>query len=100
MTTEHEDLRAKILPVLRPYASRITLFGSLARGEAHPASDIDLLVVLRPAGARPPLGLHWFELEAELTERLGRKVDLVTEAALSPYVRPYVEQDQVVLYEE
>jgi len=100
MIAEHEDLRDKILPLLRPYASRIVLFGSQARGEARPTSDVDLLIALRPSGERPPLGLRWFELEAELAEQLGRRVELVTEAALSPHLRPYVEQDQVVLYED
>lgn len=100
MTHQLEDLKDKILPVLRPYASRITLFGSLARGDEGPASDVDLLVALRPPGQRPPLGLRWFELEQDLGQLLGREVEMVTEEALSPYIRPYVERDSVVLYEE
>lgn len=71
-----------------------------SRGEGGPASDIDVLVSLRPSGDRPPLGLSWFELEVEFTIHLGRTVDLVTEGALSPRIHPYVEQDLVVLYEE
>jgi predicted nucleotidyltransferase len=39
-------------------------------------------------------------LWAEIEQRLGRKVDLVTEDALSPYIRPYVERERVVLYAE
>jgi predicted nucleotidyltransferase len=93
-------LRDRVVPLLRPYASRVALFGSFARGEAGPDSDVDLLVRLRPPDRRPPLGLTWFGLEAELAERLGRRVELVTEEALSPRLRPYVERDLVVLYEE
>ncbi|NBC19109.1 MAG: nucleotidyltransferase [Bacteroidetes bacterium] len=78
----------------------IALYGSWARDEERPDSDIDLLVVLRPAEDRPPLGLKWFALEQELSERLQRPVELVTDAALDPYLRPSIERDAVVLYDE
>lgn len=95
-----DELREKIVPVLRPYASRIELFGSFARGEQRPDSDIDLLITLRPSGERPPLGLNWFGLEDELSEQLGHPVEMVTEDALSRHVRPFIEADRIVLYEE
>ena len=79
---------------------RLAVFGSALRNDFRPDSDIDLLVALKPSGERPPLGLNWFGLWAEIEQRLGRKVDLVTEDALSPYIRPYVEREQVVLYAE
>ena len=100
MTNQIQILKDQILPILQPYVSRIVLFGSMARGEADMGSDIDLLVVLKPSTQRPTLGLRWFALELELTQQLGRPVDMVTENALSPHVRPFIEQDQVVLYEE
>jgi predicted nucleotidyltransferase len=95
-----DELRDKILPVLRPYVTRIALFGSWVRGENTPNSDIDILVELKPAGERPPLGLEWFGLEEELGHLLGQEVDLVSESGLSPYIRPYVEKEKVILYEE
>ena len=95
-----EELREKIVPLLKPYVKRVAVFGSFAHGEDTPDSDIDLLVALKPSGERPPLGLNWFGLWAEIEQRLGRKVDLVTEDALSPYIRPYVERERVVLYAE
>ncbi|VVB63613.1 Uncharacterised protein [uncultured archaeon] len=49
---------------------------------------------------RPHLGFKWFGLWDELEEILGRKVDLVSESALSPYVRKHVERELVLLYEE
>ena len=55
---------------------------------------------LKAPGERPRLGLKWFAVEEELRRRLGRDVELVTDASLSPYVRPYVEKDAVLLYEE
>ena len=96
-----EELREKILPVLLPWGvKRVALFGSLVRGEDTPESDIDILVELKPPGERPPIGLKWFGLEQELSHILGREVELVSESALSPYIRPYVEKEMVVLYEE
>ena len=95
-----DELRDKILPVLGPYVTRISLFGSMVRDETTLESDIDILVKLKSAGERPPLGLRWFDLEEELEHILGRPVDLVSESALSPYIRPYVEREKVVLYEE
>ena len=96
-----EELREKILPVLLPWGvKRVALFGSVVRGEDTPESDIDILVELKPPDERPPIGLKWFGLEQELSHILGREVDLVSESALSPYIRPYVEKELVVLYEE
>lgn len=94
------DLRDKILPLLRPYVKRIAVFGSFARGEETPESDIDLLVELKAPGQRPHLGLRWFGLEEDLGRILGRKVELISDKALSPYIRPYAEKDMVLLYEE
>lgn len=94
------ELRDKIIPRPRPYASRIEMFGSFARGEQRPDSDIDLLIRLRPSEDRPPLGLRWFGLERELSELLGYPVELTTEEGLSRHVRPYIEPDRIVLYEE
>jgi len=95
-----EQLCDIVVPALRPYASRIAVFGSWARGEANTDSDVDLLVTLRPPQQRPPLGWRWFKLERELSERLGRPVELTTEKALSRYLKPHVEADRVVFYEE
>jgi hypothetical protein len=89
-----------IVTALRPYASRIELFGSEARGEARADSDIDVLVALRPEEERPPLGLRWFELEAELSERIGRPVEIVTERALSRHVRPHIASHRRVIYDD
>jgi predicted nucleotidyltransferase len=98
---QFEELRKKILPVLLPYGvKRIALFGSVVRDELTPESDVDILVELKPPGERPPIGLKWFGLEEELSRILGREVELVSESALSPYIRPYVEKEMVVLYEE
>lgn len=95
-----DELRNKIVPVLHPYVRRVAVFGSFARGEETPDSDIDILVELKPRGSRPRLGLQWFGLEAHLSRILGRQVELVSDNALSPYIRPYLQHDMVLLYEE
>ena len=97
-----EELREKILPVLLPCGvKRIALFGSAVRGDDTPDSDVDILVKLKPPNERPPLGLFkWVALEEELSQKLGRRVDLVTEDGMSPYIRPYVDREKVILYEE
>jgi predicted nucleotidyltransferase len=94
-------IRTKALPLLKPYISRLAVFGSTVRGEANKNSDIDLLIRLKPSRSRPKLGLFkLMEIEKHLRKRLGRDVDLVTEDSLSPYIRPYVDKEKVVIYEE
>jgi uncharacterized protein len=94
-------IRMKALPLLKPYITRLAVFGSVVRGEATKQSDIDLLITLKPSNQRPKLGLFKFiEIEENLSKELGQDVDLVTEDSLSPYIRPYIEKDQVIIYEE
>lgn len=74
----------------------LSLFGSAARGDMHPASDIDIMVEFEP-GVRT--GLIRFEYFAEELESLaGRKVDLVTRNGLKPWIRPEVLRDARVIY--
>ena len=97
----YAEIRQKAVPILKPYINRLAVFGSTVRGEATPKSDLDLLIRLKPSGERPKLGLFkLMEIEEALEKKLGRDVDLVTEDSLSPYVRPYVEKEKVVIYEE
>ena len=73
----------------------LKIFGSAARGDEGPDSDIDLLIEFRD---RKGL-LALVGLEIELSEALGRKVDLVTEASLSPYIRDRILSSASVIYE-
>jgi len=100
MDTRYVSLRTKVEPLLRPYTRRISVFGSYARGESIPDSEVDLLVALRPSEKRPRLGLfEVIRLEKELEKKLGCAVDLVTEEGLSPRIRSNVKKDRLVLYE-
>src|SRR6266568_1610828 len=75
--------------------SKLELFGSSARGEAREDSDIDLLVEF---SQRKSL-LALVSLERKMSAVLGRKVDLLTEAAISPYLRERIKRDLRVIYE-
>jgi len=74
--------------------SMLGVFGSVARGESTEQSDIDLLVKF---SERKGL-LTLVRLERILSETLERKVDLLTEAAISPYIRDNILKDLQVLY--
>jgi uncharacterized protein len=101
MDIRFDNLRSKVEPLLKPYARRISVFRSYARGEETSQSDVDLLVALRLSKKQPPLGLfEVIRLEKELEIKLGCAVDLVTEEGLNPRIRSNVEIDRVVLYEE
>jgi hypothetical protein len=66
---------------------RLALFGSVLRGQAHPGSDVDLIVEFAP-GAKTYA--RFFALSELLEERLGRPVELVTTEALSPFIGPRI----------
>jgi uncharacterized protein len=95
------NLRNTVTPLLQPYARRISVFGSFARGDQTAMSDVDLLIALKASDRRPVLGLFEFiRLEQELERRLGCEVDLVTEGGLNLHRKSNIEKDRVVLYEE
>jgi predicted nucleotidyltransferase len=75
-------------------ASMVGVFGSMARGDATEKSDIDVLVRF----AKPRSLLSLVALERQISNALGRKVDLLTEAALSPYLRDRILSELQVLY--
>jgi len=69
----------------------LALFGSIARGEARPDSDVDILVELRET---PGLA-EYMALKFWLEDRLGRQVDLVMKGALKSWARPIVEAEAI-----
>lgn len=75
---------------------KIALFGSALRDDFMPESDVDVLVEFEP-GHTP--GLAFFTMQRELSEILGRKVDLNTAGDLSPYFRDEVLSEAQVLYD-
>jgi len=79
-----EQYTSDILQVARRHGVRqVRVFGSFADGSPTPSSDLDLLVNLDTG--RDLLDL--IALKQELEERINRRVDIVTEKSLSPYLR-------------
>lgn len=72
--------------------ARLGVFGSVARGEARPGSDVDLVVEFTP-GAAP--GLGFFELERELAELLEASVEIAALDRMNAVVRAAVVSDLV-----
>ena len=74
-------------------AYNIRVFGSVARGEAGPESDIDILIDVGPTTS------SWFPagLILDLEDLLGRRVEVITEKALNPALRDHVLREAIPL---
>lgn len=89
-----ETHRAELLALAaRRGVTAVRVFGSMCRGDAGEDSDVDLLVTLAPGTSALALG----GLLLDAQELLGRRVDVVTEAALHPALRKRVLADAVAL---
>jgi predicted nucleotidyltransferase len=83
--------RSKTELAARYGVSRLALFGSVARGSARADSDVDILVSFDG----PATSARYFGVQFYLEDLLGKPVDLVTEKALRPELRPFVEREAV-----
>ena len=99
-TTTRTDLAEHVITTLREHEAELrragirhlSLFGSVARGDAEPGSDVDLVVELDP-DAR--IGLFALgALERRLSELIGHPVDLLPEPIEKPRVRASIERDR------
>ncbi len=81
----------------RHHVRRLAIFGSALRDDFRLDSDLDVLVEFEP-GHVP--GLAFFGMQAELSNMLGRPVDLNTPQFLSKYFRNQVEREAQVIYEQ
>jgi predicted nucleotidyltransferase len=91
--TEVLDQLARSKPMLsaRYGVERVALFGSTVRDSDRPDSDIDILVSFDG----PATSERYFGVQLYLEDLLGRPVDLVTDKALRPELRPFVEREAV-----
>jgi predicted nucleotidyltransferase len=69
----------------------LALFGSTARNAARPDSDVDILVSFNG----PSTSARYFGVQFYLEDLMGCPVDLVTDKALRPQLRPYIENEAV-----
>jgi uncharacterized protein len=89
----HERRAEILLIAARHGAYNLRLFGSVARGEANPSSDIDILVDMEPGRSLFDLG----GMAADLQELLGVEVDAVTENSLHWYIHDQVIAEAVAV---
>ncbi|MBF0609121.1 MAG: nucleotidyltransferase family protein [Candidatus Magnetobacterium sp. LHC-1] len=90
-----QEIEERIISVLRQHnATMIGLFGSYARGQETPDSDIDILVSFSNSKSL----LELVAIERELVESINHKVDLLTEHAISPYIIDNIRKDLRVIY--
>jgi len=90
-----ESIRDRTIEYLtRNGAKRIALFGSYVNGEGGPESDLDILAEFT---VRKSL-LQLVRLERELSELVGMKVDLLTEASISPHLIDGIKKEMEVIY--
>ncbi len=89
-----QQQKARIIDIASQYhAENIRVFGSVVRGEEDDESDIDFLVDFLPGSTL----IEQVGLINELSEALGRKVDVVSERALNKYLKQRVLQEAVSL---
>ena len=98
MTLHHVDFSpTKIAEFCRRnHIRKFSLFGSIVREDFGPDSDVDVLVEFEP-GQTP--GFAFFGLQEELSDLLGRKVDLVDPILTAPHIRQAILEKGIVLHE-
>ncbi len=90
------ELFSKVVATLQRHGvKKVAIFGSYARGDMNPDSDLDVLVRFSSSKSL----LEIVRIERELGESTGVKVDLVTEGSVSPYLRDYINKDSVILFQ-
>ena len=86
--------RSDILRLAAQHGAReVRIFGSLARGESGPDSDLDLLVRMDAGRSYLDLVALWQDLE----ELLGRNVDVISDGGVSPYLRDRILSEAIPL---
>ena len=92
-----DELIEKLIHILKKHgAKKIKIFGSYARGEQKEASDLDVIVEFEK---RKSL-LELVGIEQELEDHLGIKIDLLTEASISPYLVEKIKKESKVILDE
>lgn len=96
--------RSKILAVLKQHEAelrhrgvrRIAVFGSAARGDAQPDSDIDLMVEIDPIA---PVGVfEYVEIVQFLEDLFPNRIDVANRQSLKPLVRPAAEREAIYAF--
>ncbi len=92
---DKEEMYREIAEYLKDQgAKKVSIFGSYVYDEERPDSDIDVLVIFSDSKSLLDLA----RIERELSELIGIKVDLLTEGALSPYIKDNVHKEMIEVY--
>ena len=90
-----EEIKKKIISILVKYGiKKILIFGSYARNEATPNSDLDLIVEF-PEGTSL---IDHIGIEFELSEALNMKIDLLSQNGISLYIKDQIMKEAIVIY--
>ena len=92
--TRNTIFKKVVTRLLASGAKKIVVFGSYARNEQTPKSDLDLIVRF----SKKISLFDMVRIQQELADELRIPVDLLTEQEVSPYIKKYVRQEQMVLY--
>lgn len=100
----NQTMNNQLINVIRAYFAtqpvlKAWLFGSYARGEQTPDSDVDILVVFDQENGRKVSLLRHIGIALGLQDLLGKKVDLITEGTLLPFAKETADKDKVLIYE-
>jgi len=92
-----DEIQKTVSPIAKEYQIRsLRLFGSYARGEARPDSDLDFVI---DPGEKNHSLFRLGGLQADLSEAFHKKVDLLTDNSLDPKFRDSIKKDEVMIYE-
>jgi len=95
MLSVPDEIKDPIITILRGYgAIKISIFGSFARGEERPESDIDIIVRFD----KPKSLLQLIHIEEEIKNAVQHNIDLLTENSINPYLIDAIRRDEVVIY--
>ncbi|HEX5168419.1 MAG TPA: nucleotidyltransferase family protein [Cyclobacteriaceae bacterium] len=95
ISSEQKEIVISHLKALHP--KKIGVFGSYARNENSPDSDLDIMVYLDYSQRISLLDL--IGVEQDLSRELGVNVDLVTEKSISPLIKPFIEKEVRIIFE-
>jgi uncharacterized protein len=84
----------------KPAVKKVYIFGSYARNEETPESDVDILVDLDYMKEPSFSGFEFGGMWEDLKDLLKMEVDLVPEDGMSKYLRPYIEKDKILILEK